>query len=530
MSALRMKTVGEALVDLLEAYGVDIVFGIPGVHTAELYRGLASSRIRHVTPRHEQGAGFMADGYARVTGKPGVCFVITGPGLTNTITAMAQAREDSIPMLVISGVNARTTLGKGQGCLHELPDQSALIGTFAKKSVTLMRAEDLSAALADCFEALSTGRPGPVHLEIPTDVMVEHVDSVAPAIAATASTSSDAALFGCAAEMIASASAPVILAGGGAVRADDVLRGFAERIDAPVVLTANGRGLMAGHPLQVPASPSLAAVRELVAASDCVIAIGTEFGMTDYDMYVDQRFPHLQRLIRIDLSTDQIAAAGPAADVAILEDAAKALGPLCGLLPENKHCDGAKRAATARKNAWESLPEKIRREVTLLHRLRDAVQGARFVGDSTQLVYAGNLYFEASAPATWFNSATGFGSLGYLPPGAIGAALGDPARPVIAIVGDGGLQFSLAELGTAIDENINAVFLVWNNHGYKEIENYMLDAGISPEGVRPTPPDMKSLANAYGLSFHSAASESALIAAVAEASRGGAHLVEFVSR
>ena len=128
---------------MLEAHGVDTVFGIPGVHTIELYRGLARSKIRHVTPRHEQGAGFMADGYARVSGKPGVAFVITGPGLTNTITAMAQARADSVPMLVISGVNATATLGKGLGYLHELPDQRGMLATVALFSQRIADAAEL---------------------------------------------------------------------------------------------------------------------------------------------------------------------------------------------------------------------------------------------------------------------------------------------------------------------------------------------------------------------------------------------------
>src|SRR6056297_3904530 len=118
-----MPTVGEALVQRLEALGVRHVFGIPGVHTVELYRGLASSKIRHITPRHEQGAGFMADGYARASGQPGVCLIITGPGMTNIATAMGQALAASIPMLVISSVNRRDTLGRGQGRLHELPSQ-----------------------------------------------------------------------------------------------------------------------------------------------------------------------------------------------------------------------------------------------------------------------------------------------------------------------------------------------------------------------------------------------------------------------
>src|SRR5215510_11259665 len=134
-------TLGEALITLLEAHRVDTVFGIPGVHTIELYRGLARSKIRHITPRHEQGAGFMADGYARVSGKPGVAFVITGPGLTNMITAMAQARADSVPMLVISGVNTLPSLGKGLGYLHELPDQRGLIEKVALSSTRVERPE-----------------------------------------------------------------------------------------------------------------------------------------------------------------------------------------------------------------------------------------------------------------------------------------------------------------------------------------------------------------------------------------------------
>jgi hypothetical protein len=145
-----MATCGEVLVKLLEGYGVDHVFGIPGVHTVELYRGLAASSIRHITPRHEQGAGFMADGYARTRGKPGVCFIITGPGMTNITTAMGQAYADSIPMLVISSVQSRSQLGGGRGKLHELPNQSALVAGVAAFSHTLMSA-DLPQVLARAF-------------------------------------------------------------------------------------------------------------------------------------------------------------------------------------------------------------------------------------------------------------------------------------------------------------------------------------------------------------------------------------------
>ena len=146
-----MTTCGEFLVKQLHAWGVDTVFGIPGVHTIELYRGLPGSGIRHVTPRHEQGAGFMADGYARVSGKPGVCFIITGPGMTNIATAMGQAYADSIPMLVISSVNERARLGRGNGYLHELPDQRALVAGVADFSHTLMSVDELPEVLARAF-------------------------------------------------------------------------------------------------------------------------------------------------------------------------------------------------------------------------------------------------------------------------------------------------------------------------------------------------------------------------------------------
>ncbi|MAM13242.1 MAG: hypothetical protein CML23_22870 [Rhizobiaceae bacterium] len=520
-------SVGEALVHLLEAHGVEVVFGIPGVHTAELYRGLAVSKIRHVTPRHEQGAGFMADGYARVTGRPGVCFVITGPGLTNTVTAMAQARADSVPMLVVSGVNARSSLGKGRGFLHELPDQNGLIASFAKASFTLTDARELAATLARCLGLAVSGRPGPVHLEIPTDVMVERMATVDTIAFEVERPPPDAASLQSAASLIKGARAPVILSGGGAVAADRPLRLFAERADAPVVLTVNGRGLMADHALRVPASPSLAPVRDLIASSDLVVAVGTEFGPTDYDMYADGGFPKLRQLVRIDISEAQINA-GPPPDAAIVADSAAALTALSKMLPEAGGRDGADRAAATRRAAMAGLDAGIAGQVALLHRLQRVVPQARFVGDSTQLVYAGNLYFDALRPGQWFNSATGYGSLGYVPPGAIGAAIADPSAPVVAIVGDGGLQFSLAELGVAAEEGLDVVFLVWNNHGYREIESFMLDAAITPVGVKPAPPEMSWIAKAYGLGFRRAEDEAQLIDSVAACARkGGAHLVEY---
>lgn len=502
MSEHEMKTVGETLIDLLEANDVDVVFGIPGVHTVELYRGLAGSKIRHVTPRHEQGAGFMADGYARVSGKPGVCFVITGPGLTNILTPMAQAHADSVAMLVISGVNARNTLGHGRGHLHELPDQQAMIKTLVKYSHTLLDPNDLADVIGHAFSALGSGRPGPVHIEIPTDVMAERIP--APVLRRTtyALPRAPARAIARAAELCASAARPVILAGGGAGGAAAELGELASRLDAPVVTTVNARGLLAGHDLLVPASPSLEPVRDLLHQSDLVLAIATEMGPTDYDMYDDGRFPALEKLIRVDIDGEQFAR-GPDAGLALLSTARGACRDLLDALAKTSTTpamrNGIERAAATRSAAIDSLGPKRQREIGLIDAMRQALPGCIMVGDSTQLVYAGNLYCEIDRINGWFNAATGYGALGFAVPAAIGAAIAAPGIPVVCIVGDGGMQFSLGELGSAADEKTPVIFIVWNNEGYGEIETFMIDNAIAPIGVKLTPPDFPRLAEAYGL-------------------------------
>jgi len=493
-----MKTVGEVLVDLLEANGVEVVFGIPGVHTVELYRGLAASPIRHITPRHEQGAGFMADGYARVSGKPGVALVITGPGLTNTITAMAQARQDSIPMLVISGVNRRDSLGHGRGMLHELPDQQGMIKTLALYSQTLLNPGDLASVVERAFSVLTSGRPGPVHIEIPTDVMAARIPSPVLRKANVTRPRADAETMQKAAILCAAASRPVIICGGGAITAEAEIRELAERIDAPVVMTVNARGMLAGHPLRVPASPSLKAVRALLSESDLVIALGTEMGQTDYDMYADGGFPILGNLIRTDIDAAQLAR-GPHAALSILSGAKAATAGILAFLTASSGTNGKGRAEAARKAALKGLTPKIRREIGVIDAIYKALPDAVIVGDSTQAVYAGNLYCDAPRAKSWFNSATGFGALGYAPPAAIGAAMADPTKPVVCLVGDGGIQFSLAEIGSAVDAGATVIFLVWNNDGYQEIESYMVEAGVTPEGVKPSAPDFLLAAQAYGI-------------------------------
>ncbi|MBX3568721.1 MAG: 5-guanidino-2-oxopentanoate decarboxylase [Rhizobiaceae bacterium] len=524
-----MTTVGESLIALLERHGVDTVFGIPGVHTVELYRGLAGSTIRHVTPRHEQGAGFMADGYARAGGRPGVAFVITGPGLTNTITAMAQARADSVPMLVVSGVNQLPTLGKGLGHLHELPDQRGMMATVALASTRIEDPAQLQPAVDRAFALFASARPGPVHIEIPLDVMarpgvpLKIVDPAGPP-------EPDRAAIVAGARLIGQALRPVILAGGGAKRAEEELRALAERLDAPVVQTANARGLLYRHPLRVPASPSLKAVRALIGEADLSIAVGTEFGPTDYDMYAFGGLPVPPGLLRIDIDAEQLDR-HPAA-VRIEADAAQALKALLETISDRARAtgtsNGAARAAACRKAARIEMGAEMERQLGYVEAMRDALPGALIVGDSTQPVYAGNLYYDHDRPGGWFNAATGYGALGYGPPAAIGAAIARPELTVICLSGDGGFQFSLPELAAAVETGASVVFVVWNNRGYREIETSMRDAGVEPVGVSPAPPDFGHIAAAYGLPFASVDTVDGLASALKGRPAAGPSMIEVV--
>ncbi|WP_170410312.1 5-guanidino-2-oxopentanoate decarboxylase [Ruegeria atlantica] len=523
---MRGMTIGEALVAGLHQRDVTCVFGIPGVHTVELYRGLAVSGIRHVTPRHEQGAGFMADGYARVSGKPGVAFVITGPGLTNTLTPMAQARADSVPMLVVSGVNKTASLGKGLGHLHELPDQLGLAKTVALASEQVSDTNALGPVLDRVFHSLTNGRPGPVHIEVPLDIAAAEYQET-PAATRDPEPPVDPVLITQAAKQLTEAKNVVILAGGGAKRVEAGLQALAATLDAPVVQTVNARGLMHGHPLTVPASPSLNAVRALIEGADCILALGTELGPTDYDMYATGRIAEMSNMIRVDRCSDQLTRHKVAHT--IQGDANVVVRALIEALPhEAKQSGGAKRASKTCAAVWEEIGPDYRHQVEILNAIRAAAPNALVVGDSTQPIYAGNLFYDHDRAGGWFNAATGYGALGYGIPAAIGASIADPTARVICITGDGGAQFSSPEIMAAVDEKLPITFVIWNNHGYREIATSMQDVGVAVIGCDPSPPDFAAMAKSFGIPFTTVPPEPQTIAQALRktVARGGPAMIE----
>lgn len=518
------KTCGELLVELLEGYGVDTVFGIPGVHTVELYRGLPQTQIKHITPRHEQGAGFMADGYARVTGKPGVCFIITGPGMTNMLTAMAQARADSIPMLVISSVNATATLGGHEGRLHELPNQAALIAQVALYSRTVWQPEALPNILAEAFTRLNSGRKGPVHIQLPIDVITKDASAVPAAIASLPQPEVIApATLTAVTQMLATAQAPLLLLGGGCSRlAPALVQAFVKYLDLPTMLTVNAKGLLPpAHALSLGSRQSTPLGRELIKRADVVLAVGTELGETDYDTVFDGGFAINGKLIRVDCDARQLNVP-VVADVAVLGDAGAFMQQILAT-PLAFDFQSAAKVATLKQlfSAEERQNMALTAQNALLKLIRETLPKVVIVGDSTQPVYAGNEGYEAAAPNTWFNSSTGYGTLGYALPAAIGAQLGKNA-PVVCLIGDGGIQFTLPELMVAVEAQLPLIVLIWHNQGYGEIRRYMENAHIAPIGVDVAAPDFAHIAAAYHAGYERITSGAQLIASLQQASEANA--------
>ncbi|HCI76361.1 MULTISPECIES: 5-guanidino-2-oxopentanoate decarboxylase [unclassified Psychrobacter] len=515
-------TCGELLVQWLEYYGVETVFGIPGVHTVELYRGLPNTNIRHVTPRHEQGAGFMADGYYRASAKVGVCFIITGPGMTNIMTAMAQALADSIPMLVISSVNKVADTGSGEGHLHELHDQQGMVSKVALTSKTIWQPESLPKVIAEAFALFNGARPGPVHIQLPIDVITADASHVAkpsdltPYLNNFAKNSTDAhgltspqvmrplpnpAQLDLIVESLKAAKNPVILYGGGCVDVDHDAQTLAEIIDAPTFLTINAKGLLPpSHPLSLGSNQSLEAGRAVIAEADWVLAIGTELGETDYDVFFNGQFKINGTLIRIDCDAQQLQRPFRA-DIAVLSDAQMAVSGLCSRLKgQVLNHQAVSRVNEAKQALLAGMTPDFAGQNALLQLIRDEVKDVIFVGDSTQPVYSGNLGFEALATRRWFNSSTGFGTLGYGLPAAIGAMIGSNS-PVVSLIGDGGIQFTIAELICAAELELPLIVLLWNNQGYGEIRRYMEEGGLPLIGVNIKTPNFEPLAAGFGAGY-----------------------------
>lgn len=522
-------TVGCYLVELLAANGIDTVFGIPGVHTLELYRGLAATGMRHILVRHEQGAGFAADGYARVSGRPAAAFVISGPGLTNVLTPLAQAYSDSVPMLVVASTPARSTLGKGWGVLHELRDQRALAAGAAGIAHTARSADDVRDHLRTIFASFQGGRPRPAYLDIPLDLLAEPTTRRAERFPEGASTPlPDPGGIAEAARWLSGATRPLIIAGGGACAAGVQLRQLAERLDAFVITTTAAKGVIPeAHEACLGASLPFPPLRELASSCDVVLAVGTELSETD--LYFIQHLPLPGRLIRVDIDplklTDHYGA-----QLAIWGDAGATLAALAHRIEPRKGFRtqlGGASALRARARFDGALDAPVRACVRALQAIRAAVpmDGVVF-GDMTQITYVGGYAFPVDRTGSWIVP-SGYGTLGFAFPAALGAKVAQPARPVVALAGDFGLQYTSQELATAVELELSLPIVVWNNHALAQIRDDMQQAAIPPLGVVGRNPDFLALARAYGAdAVHASGPEALTQALKAALARRGPTLIE----
>ncbi|MFZ3561200.1 5-guanidino-2-oxopentanoate decarboxylase [Streptomyces sp. BH055] len=493
-------TGGEALVRALAAHGVTRAFGLPGTHNLEIYRHLTAYGVAHVAPRHEQGAGYAADAYARVTGMPGVAITTTGPALLNIAAAVGQAYSDSVPLLVISPGMPLRHPRQSTGLLHEMRSQSEALRNVAAFSHRVSSVAEIGAAVARAFTLFRSERPRPAHIEIPLDLL-EATEPAGPARTAppAAPRVPDAAHIAQAATLLSRAERPALILGGGARGAAAPCLALAERLAAPVATTANGKAIVdEEHPLSLGVSLHSPAVQEWLTTRDVILAVGTE--LAESDIWTAEPLPFQGRLIRVDLDPAQMYAGIPA-DVPLVGDAAATLDALALDTAATAPDPGRAHAETAALKAARDQESRPRDAHWLPY--LEAIRGvltpdAVVTSDSAQCCYYGALPHLTLGPDARYLHPTGFGTLGYALPAAIGAKAACPDRQVVALSGDGGLQFSIQELATAAALQQPLAVVVFDNSGYGEIRDEMKARGDAPLAVDHARVDLPALARAYG--------------------------------
>ncbi|WP_449280648.1 thiamine pyrophosphate-binding protein [Leucobacter sp.] len=527
METVRKRTTGWVIIEALHHYGIDTVFGIPGTHNLEFYRPLHALGIRAVTSRHEQGAGYAADGWSLQTGKPGVVITTSGPGLLNALSAAGTAYCESRPMIILSPGPARGAEFADVGTLHETKDQLGAASAIVEWGRRVQTAEEAVEAVHDAFELFATTRPRPVYIEVPLDLLEETTEIAGGALVArefAPVADPDPAAVAEAASLLSSAQDPVILAGGGSRGAAAELRALAERLGAPVVTTGNAKGVLdEHHPLALGANLRLAAARNRARDADVLLVVGSKLG--EAELWVE-RLEARGAVIRIDLLESQIDKNQPAT-VGLVSDARTALAALLDELGEGTPLDGAPGAAqtlvAARAECAELSPENTALAEVIAAALPD---NAIVSTDSSQIAYWGLLNVLRVSEPNSTPYMTTYATLGYGLPAALGSRIARPDRPSFVVIGDGALMFSMNEFITVVEQREDVTVIVVDNGGYGEIKQNEADAGIAPIGVDLVQPDWAAVATAFGGTGRRAGTPAELAAAVeAAVGAGGLQLI-----
>jgi acetolactate synthase-1/2/3 large subunit len=488
-------TGGDAIVQSLLQHGVDTVFGIPGVQTYALFDALARTpEIRVIVPRHEQSCAYMAFGYARSTGKTGVYTVVPGPGVLNSSAALCTAYGASTPLVCVTAEIPSEFIGVGKGHLHELPDQLATLRTLTKWAARIDRPADAPALVAEAFLRTSTGRPRPVAVEMPWDVMEQDEPVVFQPIPHRAPVEPpDSAAIDEAVKLLAAADNPMIIVGGGAMRAAREVRELAELLQSPVVPFRSGRGIVADdHHLGFTCASGF----RRWAETDVVVGLGSRL---ELQWFRWAAAGHRPTIINVDIDPQQIERLQP--DVAIVGDAADAAQALLAGLLERGHTRAPRRNEfEAVKEQTALATEKVTPYLQYLQAIRRVLpRDGILVEEICQAGFTSYFGFPVYEPRT-FISGGHQGTLGFGFPTALGVKAGNPDRAVVSITGDGGFQFGLQDIATAVQYGLGLVTVLFNNNAYG---NVLRDQQLRYEGrvigSRLQNPDFVALGGSYGM-------------------------------
>ena len=493
---MTFSTGGEAIVSGLVAHGVDTVFGLPGAQIYGLFDAFQQAGLKVIGARHEQACGYMAYGYARSTGRPGVFSVVPGPGVLNAGAALLTAFGSNEPVLCLTGQVPTPFLGKGRGHLHEMPDQLATLRSFVKWAERIEYPDAAPALVARAFQEMLSGRRGPVSLEMPWDVFTQAAETGPPKVFDRfPAPQPDPDRIKSAASLISGSKRPMIFVGSGAIHARDEILELAELIDAPVVAFRSGRGIVSNaHELGL----TMAAAYRLWPQTDLMIGIGTRLELPTMSRWPYR--PDGLKSIRIDIDPTEMRRFTP--DAAIIADARTGTRELLAAARKHGYEKTTGRRTAIREASATALKEiqKVQPQMAYLNILREVLPSNAIVTDElSQVGFASWYGFPIYEPRTFITS--GYqGTLGSGFPTALGAKVAHPDRPVVAITGDGGFMFGVQELATAVQFGIAVVVLVVNNNAYGNVRRDQRDRFegrvVAADLVNP---DFAKLAESFGV-------------------------------
>ena len=495
---------GEALVKSLVREGVEVVFGIPGI---QMYGIVAALRdepgIRMVTTRNEQATTYMADGYARASGKPGVALVVPGAGLYNAASGLTNAYSRSSPVLLIAGQIPRAAIGKGIGAVHEVVDQPGTVRSVTKWQRMALRPREVPDAVFEAFRQMRSGRPRPVLIEIPPDTGVEQEEVALRDPARISRIVPSREDLREAARVIAQSRLPLIYAGGGVARSDaeEALVKLAEATNIPVVTSSGGKGTIPdSHPLSYGSCFSPMGERQemnqlydVMQSADVMIGVGARFSLGN---------PAGETSTLVNINIDDSELTRIQANTIPLHGDARAT--IEALLPFLEEAGAAERpspaeAVAAARSLIAYYDIRLKEpQYPVLEAMQTAIpEDAFIVWDVTQFGYYARTHYKVNHPKTYIDSGYSF-NLGYAFPTVLGAKVAMPDRPVLCIAGDGGFMFNSSELSTAVKYGINVVTVIFRNDSYGNVARDLENAFGGAYGTDLHNPDFVKFAESFG--------------------------------